>query len=289
MNVTALIVTWNRLPQLQNTMKATLALPFQRIVVVNNASTDGTDNWLSQITDERLHIVSAEKNLGGSEGFYLGSEYISQQFETDWVVFYDDDAWPAANLISKLKELDLKDSAVICSRVVDCKERICRMNLPWTKRTASWRENLSYMKGDKSFTPDVNNQADVISCSFVGAIVNAKVLQSTYHLIHRELFIYYDDVYYGYHLHLLGYKLHYRPELKMYHDIDERSNDSVASWKLYYLVRNMLMARRIFPDNSFFTTPAILSRLIKYIFFTLKEANRISSLRTLIRAIKDGL
>lgn len=289
MNITALIVTWNRLPQLKKTIKATLLLPFEDIVVVNNASTDGTDSWLSQLTDVRLHIINANANLGGSEGFYLGSEYINQRIDTDWVVFYDDDAWPAPDFFEHFEQVDKSQSAVICTKVIDCEGQPCKMNLPWLKRTVTWRDNIAYLRGDPSFVVEVDTASKVISCSFVGAIVNAKVLQETYSLIHRELFIYFDDVYYGYHLHLLGYKLSYIPKIVMYHDIGNRPKSQIAPWKIYYLVRNMLLAKYLFPHNSFFTWPAILLRISKYLVLTFQQPHWFQGISLFIRAIKDGL
>lgn len=289
MNTTALIVTWNRLPQLKNTLQATLTLPFQNIVVVNNASTDGTANWLSDIDDSRLHVINTEKNQGGASGFYIGSEYISQEVETDWVVFYDDDAWPAANFFECFRQIDKTDTAIICAKVMDCNEKLCQMNLPWIKRTATWRDNIAYLRGDPSFVAKTDIVTDVISCSFVGAIVDAKILQMTYPLIHQELFIYFDDVYYGYHLHLLGYKLSYAPDLIMYHDIGKRPKSQISHWKIYYLVRNMLLSRHIFRDNSFFTWPAILFRMAKYLFLVCKQPHRFRGIALFIKAIKDGL
>ena len=289
MKITALIVTWNRLPQLKNTLKATRALPFEHIVVVNNASTDGTDTWLSQLNDERLHIINADENNGGAEGFYLGSEYISKKIETEWVVFYDDDAWPATDFFESFEQIDTGNLTVLCAKVIDCKNNVCKMNLPWRRRTATWQDNIAYSRGDTTFVAPTDSTAEVISCSFVGAIVNAKVLQSTYSLIHRELFIYFDDVYYGYHLHLLGYQLAYIPSLVMYHDIGNRPSGQIASWKIYYLVRNMLLAKHLFPENPFFTWPAILFRIMKYLFIVCKQPNKRYGTVLLLKAIKDGL
>jgi len=289
MNVTALIVTWNRLPQLQNTLKATLALPFKHIIVVNNASTDGTDIWLSTLKDERLQIIHTVNNRGGSEGFYLGSRYISEHVETEWVVFFDDDAWPSANFFESLERIDTNNSAILCAKVVDRDGKLCKMNLPWIKRTATWKENIAYLKGDTSFVASTDSTTDVISCSFVGAVVNAEILRRTYSLIHRELFIYFDDVYYGYHLHLLGYKLSYTPELVMFHDVGNRSNTQIVPWKSYYLVRNMLLARYLFRDNSFFTWPAILFRITKYLICICKQPNKCFGILLVAKAIKDGL
>lgn len=46
MKYAALIVTYNRLEKLQLCWKATAALSFEHIVIVDNASSDGTEQWL---------------------------------------------------------------------------------------------------------------------------------------------------------------------------------------------------------------------------------------------------
>ncbi|SEQ10406.1 hypothetical protein SAMN05216522_101206 [Rosenbergiella nectarea] len=289
MNITALIVTWNRLTQLQQSLKATLALPFQHVIIVDNGSSDGTDSWLKSLTDPRLHIVRATSNLGGAEGFYLGSEYIAKNIDTEWVVFYDDDAWPESNFIEKFSLLGLAEPAVVCARVIDCQGNLCQMNLPWRQRTITFRDNLEYIRHPEKFTVDALNSCAVISCSFVGCVVHATILSKTYDHIHRELFIYFDDVYYGYYLYLQGFSLHYQPELVMIHDIGGRSTGNFPAWKSYYLVRNMLLSRIIFKNNSFFSTSAIFFRIAKYLFIALKNPNTIYSISLLFKAIKDGL
>ena len=47
MKYAALIVTYNRLEKLQLCWKATAALSFEHIVIVDNASSDGTEQWLA--------------------------------------------------------------------------------------------------------------------------------------------------------------------------------------------------------------------------------------------------
>ncbi|WP_241613594.1 glycosyltransferase [Rosenbergiella epipactidis] len=289
MNLTALIVTWNRLPQLKNTVKATLALPFQNIVIVNNGSTDGTESWLEGLTESRIHLVHASKNLGGSEGFYLGSEYISKNIHTEWVVFYDDDAWPAKDFIQNFIELELNEPSIICAKVVDRKGNPCQMNLPWRRRTITFKDNLQYIFQPENFAVSANSSCEVISCSFVGSVVHASILKKTYNHIHRDLFIYFDDVYYGYYLHLQGFKLYYRPKLVMIHDIGDRITNNMATWKSYYLVRNMILSRVIFKSNSFFSINAIIFRIVKYLLVALKSQDKSYSVRLLFKAIKDGL
>jgi len=289
MNLTALIVTWNRLSQLQTTVKATLALPFSQILIVNNGSTDGTTDWLDSLVDPRIHRIHVSKNLGGSEGFFLGSEYIAKNIDTEWVVFYDDDAWPAEDFIENFNHLAINEPSIVCARVVDCEGNVCQMNLPWRKRTHSFKDNIDYLRYPEKYVVTVDNPCAAISCSFVGSVIHAELLKKTYTQIQRDLFIYFDDVYYGYSVHLQGFPIRYQPSLVMIHDIGGRPKKRIPAWKSYYLVRNMIFSRKIFKDESFFSVTAILFRITKYLLIALKSPDKFRSLYVLFKAIKDGV
>ncbi len=66
----AIVVTHNRLSQLKTTLKRLLESPAQhlhKIVVFNNASTDGTGSWLDHQTDPRLCALHNAQTLAAQE------------------------------------------------------------------------------------------------------------------------------------------------------------------------------------------------------------------------------
>ncbi len=68
-SVAAVILTHNRLSLLKRCVAAVRAQtrPLDAIIVVDNASTDGTREWLAQESD--LKVITAQANLGGPAGF----------------------------------------------------------------------------------------------------------------------------------------------------------------------------------------------------------------------------
>ena len=68
----AVVVTHNRLAQLQITLPRLLEKIPPRsspgVVVVDNASPDGTAAWLARQNDARLRVLRVEANLGGAGG-----------------------------------------------------------------------------------------------------------------------------------------------------------------------------------------------------------------------------
>lgn len=95
MTYAVVIVTYNRLNLCKECIYATQSQSVapKYIVVVNNASTDGTTGYLEELSkaDSRIHLLQEKKNLGGAGGFYKGIEYASK-LEVDWIFIIDDDA-----------------------------------------------------------------------------------------------------------------------------------------------------------------------------------------------------
>lgn len=287
MNIAALIVTYNRLDKLKTTIEATLALPFQYIVVVNNASTDDTQSYLHSLSDERLKILHREVNSGGAGGFKYGARWITENIHTDWVLFYDDDAYPKTDFNVAFQTLDLSvDNVYVCS-VVDTSGQFCKMNIPWKKIPNGLLENIAYRVNPGRFLPNNSQQERVVSVSFVGMLISQKKLKEVISYIYDELFIYFDDVYFGHHLILQQTPIIYIPKLCVIHDIDT-AHKPISPWKLYYLSRNLIWSRKIFKTNTPFTMFDICLRLLKYIFTALRHEKRNECMINVYNGIKDG-
>jgi GT2 family glycosyltransferase len=101
--IAALVVTHNRLDQLRRTVKRLLEEPLDHLVVVNNASTDGTGTWLAQERDPRLKVITTVRNTGGAGGFEHGLRHVKDQIDPDWTVLMDDDARPRPGAIAAFR------------------------------------------------------------------------------------------------------------------------------------------------------------------------------------------
>ena len=95
----AVIVTYNRKELLGNNIRMLLkqTLPFDKIFVVDNCSTDGTHEFLVQhgwIDNEQFVYVKTASNIGGAGGFYTGTK-AAYEAGADWIVLMDDDGLAA--------------------------------------------------------------------------------------------------------------------------------------------------------------------------------------------------
>ncbi|CAI1511704.1 glycosyltransferase [Serratia marcescens] len=291
MKSSALIVTFNRLEKLKQCWATTSALPFEEIIIVDNASTDETQPWLNSIEDSRLHVIRATQNDGGAGGFRLGAEYIASKIDTDWVFMFDDDAYPDSELLTRFVDLAQRsDYAAYCSRVLDKQGALCKMNVPFSKMPTSLLQTLDYITEPGRYTPAEHKPADVVTLSFVGAIIRKDVLAANIEYIWPELFIYYDDLYFSYRLSQQGYRFRYSPELMFLHDVPASQGGITPPWKVYYLVRNLLLSRMLFEKHERpYSLGAIVLRIAKYLLSFTSQGRKGEYIKYVVRGIVDGI
>ena len=103
----AVIVTYNRIGELRRSLKCYThqTRPIDRLIVVDNCSTDGTVEYL-QLWEKRDEGVTKEvvylpSNMGGSGGFHHGLKKMLTYEDIDWIWVADDDAYPVLDAFEK--------------------------------------------------------------------------------------------------------------------------------------------------------------------------------------------
>ncbi len=102
--IIAIVVTYNRLPMLQRCIEKLKAQSVAcDILIVNNASTDGSASWLEKNKNEEMQVLDTGVNLGGAGGFNAGIRWAVQAgYEYLWLM--DDDCFPNPDALEKLME-----------------------------------------------------------------------------------------------------------------------------------------------------------------------------------------
>lgn len=238
-SVAAVVVTFNRLEKLKKVIASLegQSLPLERVIIVDNASTDGTPEYLNTLQSSlRVDVLRLGTNTGGAGGFARGMDegYASG---CDYVWVMDDDCYPQSDALAKLvsgfhgavAELG-GDVPFACSLVKYIDGSICEMNNP--EPTWDWGRLIA--KGHSSVM--------VKSCSFVSVLIPRWVLES-HGLPYPEYFIWFDD--HEYTLRLTGICPGVQvTDSIVVHDMGDNKGvnfsliDDKNAWKFAYGIRN---------------------------------------------------
>ncbi|HID00230.1 MAG TPA: glycosyltransferase, partial [Piscirickettsiaceae bacterium] len=175
--IVAVVVTYNRLSALRRTLSHLLTQPLHAIVVVDNASTDGTQAFLADQVDERVHVLTLPENLGGAGGFHAGVDYAHTHLDYDYLLLQDDDAWPEGAEWSQFIHSDWFPDAV-ATAVYYPSGTICPMNRPGWHPFKNWRQTWrTLLHGAQGFHVSPSHfqaaeATEVDFSSFVGLLVH---------------------------------------------------------------------------------------------------------------------
>ncbi len=187
-SVVAVVVTWNRAELLARSLAAILGQtrPPDRVVVVDNASTDETATMLANKFADQVDVLTLTDNLGGAGGFAAGIVW-ALEHDPDAVWLMDDDTIPDPTALQAL--LDTRDNypgpspAIVASRVVWTDGRDHPMNTPRPKPGAG--------RAERTVARRVGATA-IRSASFVSILCSAEVLRER-GLPEVDYFLWNDD------------------------------------------------------------------------------------------------
>jgi GT2 family glycosyltransferase len=240
--VVAVVVTWNRRDLLEESLAAlrSQTAPVAQVVVVDNASTDGTAEVLASRHAD-LEVVRLAANTGGAGGFVAGIER-ALTFEPDLVWLLDDDTVPnpdagerLASAWSAYAESTGLPPALLASRVLWTDGREHPMNTPRMKPGATsdeWRRAASV-----GGTP-------IRSASFVSVMCDAETVRER-GLPIADYFLWNDDFEYSTRL-TRGRAGIYVPASVVAHKTSTfGSTDADPGPRFFYEVRNKVWMFRL--------------------------------------------
>lgn len=242
MNLAAVVVTYNRKDLLRRALSAHTAQTRQpaRLLVVDNASTDGTremlktEGWLDRPDVELLPLPV---NTGGAGGFYSG---IKRAYElgADWIWVMDDDCIPAPDALERLiysLEGSLKPNkenvGFFASRVLWKDGSPCLMNIPVPHHL--WLEPHAIS----------SNLTRISSSSFVSMLINRRAIKEV-GLPVKEFFIWFDDSEYSRRIsekmpcYLVSDSIVFHETPENIAPLDLTQLTEKCAWKFHYGIRN---------------------------------------------------
>ena len=237
------VVTYNRQELLKECLEQieSQTFPPKKIIVVNNASTDGTTEYLQSYKANHAYykIIACAENLGGAGGFEKGIQ-ASAEVGADCVLLIDDDAVLEKNYMEKIMETrqhypDYQAFAgtVMTNGRIDTFHRrnIARPGL----RLKNCPENCYTGKNaERPFACDI--------ASFCGMVVDHSLVEKT-GLPCSEYFIWFDDTEYSMRINRYTRFL-VIPEAKLNHKTAagaQKYPHRRYDWREYYGIRNRIL------------------------------------------------
>lgn len=260
--VCVVIVTYNRKKLVVECISSLLkqSCPVDEIFLVDNASTDGTEEELKKrfFGEKKIKYILLKENIGGAGGFETGIK-AAMEDDFEWIWIMDDDTIPDKNCLEKLLEgaKHVDNASFLVSNIYGVDG--LPMNIPQINRKDLAENGYSncYSKLDRKLVA-------IESATFVSILIRAKAIKIVGYPC-GFFFIWGDDTEYTLRLsrnfgsgYLVG-------DSKALHKRNSNANLSIFSEtsktriELYrYSVRNNLIIYK-----EYFSTPKFLYEFAK--------------------------
>lgn len=246
--ICAVIVTYNRKNLLLNCLNALKNQTYiiNHIVVIDNASTDGTVDFLLQnnwVNNEFFTFISLDENSGGAGGFYEGIKYATEQgFDYIWLM--DDDGFPSENCLEKLMPY-CSENCYIGPMVLDSKTK---NKLSFAVRVPN---SLQVFDTYQDISESLKKENIILNTvlPFNGTLISAKLVKKM-GLICRDYFIWGDEREYTLRAEKFNAKILTVIDAIFYHPIDSSQSSPMLFGKLRFNNAHSDLKQYCFLRNS---------------------------------------
>ena len=293
-SIASVTMAYNAAEVLPRQMDALLAQtrPLQEIIVVDNASTDGTSAMLKKQYPQ-VTVLRMPENLGAAGAWAAGLSYAALEKGFDWVWAFDDDSLPAANALEILLEglekmgTDEAEIGMLATLPVD---RATGHNY----RPTLWRDG--FLKGPAKLLEQPVWMADLVIAS--GCMVKRGMVKKI-GLPRADFFMDVFDLEYCIRARSQGYKIAVVTDAKLSHEIGDTRKISLPGykrlwmnqppWREYYITRNLTyLAWWLWPSRAVKRSIAryLLIHAVQVLLF---GAKKLHCLVRMVQGFRDGL
>jgi rhamnopyranosyl-N-acetylglucosaminyl-diphospho-decaprenol beta-1,3/1,4-galactofuranosyltransferase len=286
--IAAVVVTYNRLDLLQRLVKTLRDVPdLDEVLVVDNASTDSTGEWLASLDDDRVLTRTLDHNTGGAGGFHDGLAWAIER-GADLVWLMDDDGLPEpdclALLLARASDLDFWGPVVVDE--ADSERLVFPIRLPGGTRVVHAMSDVRLSADDGLIRG--------IVIPFNGVLVT-RALVERIGLPRAEFFIWGDDHEYRLRAERAGARVATVVDARVRHPSvgalgtpmafgRTTYNHTPSDLKHYCMARNNLVNLREYGGNLH--ALAFVAKTLWFYAFTRRDPARI---RLSMRAWRDAL
>ncbi len=277
--ITAVVVTYNRRELLRDCLRAVQAQtrPVDQLVVVDNASTDGTAAMLREEFSD-VRVITLAENRGASGGFHAG---MAAAMDAEWAWVLDDDTIARPDTLERLlAALDRvppgPPPVMLGSRVDWSDGRPHPMNVPIVERRVVAARGEGVDAGRRPMR----------ATTWVSLLISVDALRR-YGLPEPHYFFQSDDI-----EHTARSLRHERGYLVADSVVEHRTGEPHSAQndatKLYYANRNSLHMMRTAawaPSEKPFIAYGIARTSLGYV----RAQRSWASVATVLRAVRDGV
>ncbi len=239
--VTVVMVTFNKYTYIKELIKSFADINYDRelidIVVVDNASVDGTEEKLKQDFANQITLIQTGANLGGSGGFNTGMKYAIEKLDNDYIWLLDNDVvvhpdslnWLLASIKNNEDEIAAVGSMVM---QLDNPDYISELGAFMNWQSA--RVDMQSANQPFSSITDFDDR-EVEYCAACSLMKTRKSIEKIGYW--EDLFIHFDDVDWCLRAQAHGLKIISNPKSLVFH---ESMHNKQPTWIKYYNVRNIL-------------------------------------------------
>lgn len=291
--ISVIIPTHNREKKLFRLLKSiedSITQNDYEIIIVNDASTDGTPEALKKIQKKHLTVINTGKNVLISEARNIGTRHA----KGDYLLFLDDDTIVDKKMINNLF-FALKNNSNIANIAV------CPLMLDFNKKNAIWFAGLKinhwtttarFLHKNETYKDQFRTSLE--TDGFVTAFMVNKRIFSQIGESNTRLFpIHFEEIDFCVRAKHYGYKLIVIPQAILFHD-HETAPFLNNPKRLYYEVRNRIVIAKLWSKNTTQRLIAtLIAVLIPHIYILIKifryRKNFILSIKSIYKGIFEGM
>ena len=294
--IAAIVVTFNRKALLTHCLQALLAqsAPLWRIVIIDNASTDGTEAALGEsglLAQPIVHYARLPENIGGAGGFAHGMQ-LAFDAGAAWFWLLDDDAMAEPNALAALLDIAPQPEHVYGSSAV-FKEGEHRL-MCWPTVLTTYNADWPVVIRNHAILPSVSQ---VMMLPFIGFFISRSMVARIGYP-EAAFFLYSDDVDYCHRVRQAGAEVRQVRDSVFFHPRPRDFVLHIAGYRVfcrrmaperrYYVTRNRIWIARRHQRRYLFTT-LLPSLLFQTMVTLIVEKNPWAQLAAMLRGFKDGL
>ncbi|HEY4816231.1 MAG TPA: glycosyltransferase [Candidatus Acidoferrum sp.] len=289
--VASVTVAYNAAKVLPRQLEALLmqTRPLQEIIVVDNASTDGTAAMLAERYPQ-VTVLRMPENSGQAGGWAAGLSYAALSKRHDWIWTFDNDSVPEADTLEVLLSgVDTLGTEVGIAAPLPIHRETATCYTPYL-----WRDG--FVKPSEELLSQPTWFADLVIAS--GCLIRGEVVEKI-GLPRADFFIDFVDVEYCLRARSYGYKIVVISRAKLGHEIGNGRKIDLLGYKRlwtnqppfreYYISRNLTyFAWWLQPSSATkrFVARYLVVHAAQVLLFS---TNKLRCLIRIVQGFRDGL